>query len=133
MSIKAYVAHIAALPSRDETPRPGTLALQQRSPGSEWFRREAADVDFNPVDLDLDDDHIGVREAGRKVRIQIARPHGSHLRDIFNDRRAAAQSDIAVAGGMLKCEGDHRRGSHLRDFALASTDKETPRPFIGPG
>ena len=26
-------------------------------------------MDFNPVDVDLDDDHIGVREAGRKMRI----------------------------------------------------------------
>jgi hypothetical protein len=93
------------------------LALQQRSPGSEWFRREAADVDFNAIDVDLDDDHIGVREPGRKMRIQIARPQGAHLRDIFDDRRAAAQCDIAVAGGMLKCEGDNRRGANFRDFS----------------
>ena len=74
-------------------------------------------MDFNPDDVDLDDDHIGIREARRKMRIQIARPHGSHFRDIFDDCRAAAQGDMAIAGGVLKCEGDHRRGSHLRDFA----------------
>ena len=90
-------------------------------------------MDFDPIDIDLNDDHIGIREAGRKMRIQIARPHGSHFRDILDDRSAAAQGDVAVAGRMLKCEGDQRRGSHFRDFARASADEETPCPFVGPG
>jgi hypothetical protein len=65
------------------------LTLKQRSSGAEWFRRKAADVDFNPIDIDLDDNHIGIREARRKMRIQVARPHSSHFRDILGNRRAA--------------------------------------------
>ncbi len=109
------------------------MTLQECSSRAEWLRREAADVDFDPIDIDLNDDHIGVREAGRKMSIQIARPHGSHFRDILDDRSAAAQGDVAVARRMLKCEGDQRRGSHFRDFARASADQETSSPFIGSG
>lgn len=85
------------LPRRDETPAAGRLTFQECSSRAEWFGREAADVDFDPIDIDLNDDHISVREAGRKMRIQVARPHGSHFRDIFDDRHAATQGDVAVA------------------------------------
>jgi hypothetical protein len=121
------------LPSWDETPRPGRLTFQECSSRAEWFRREAAYVDFDLIDIDLNHDHIGVREAWRKMRIHVARPHGSHLCDILDNRNAAAQGDVAVAGRMLKCEGDQRRGSHLADFAGASANEGTPGPFIGPG
>ncbi|HJQ55762.1 MAG TPA: hypothetical protein VJ890_02575, partial [Vineibacter sp.] len=77
-------------------------------------------MDFYPIDVDPDHDHVGVGEAGRKPRVQLARPQGAHFRDIFDDRRATAEGDVAVAGRMLKCEGDQRRGPHFPDFARAS-------------
>jgi hypothetical protein len=52
---------------------PPSVEFQERSPGAEWFRREAADVDFNPIDIDLDDNHIGVRAAGRWLDDMIYR------------------------------------------------------------
>ena len=57
------------LPSGDETPGPLGLTFQERSARAEWFRREAADVDFYPIDIDLNDNYVGVRKAGRKTRI----------------------------------------------------------------
>ena len=93
---------LVLLPSRDETPGPRGLTFQECSARAEWFRRETADVDFNPIDIDLNDNHVGVRKARRKMRIQIGRPHGSHFCDIIDDRRAAAQGDVPVPRGMLK-------------------------------
>jgi hypothetical protein len=46
-------------------------------------------VDFNPIDIDLDDDHISVCETGREMHVQVARPHGPHYADIVYDRRVA--------------------------------------------
>jgi hypothetical protein len=99
------------LPGGDETPWPVSLTLQQRSSGAERLRRQAADMDFNPVDVDPDHDHIGVREARRKMRIEIAPPQRSHFRDVVEYRRAATEADVALARGMLKGQPHQRRGA----------------------
>src|SRR4029078_6577596 len=111
-----------SLPGRDETPGSINLTLQQRSSGAVRAGREAADVDLDPIDVDLDHDHMGVGKAGWKMNIQAARPHGSHFRDIRIDARASTQCDVAVAGGVLKCEGDEVCRAHLGDLARASAD-----------
>src|SRR4051794_6209660 len=67
------------LPRWNEAPGPRGLPFQQRPSRSEWFGREAAYVDLDPIDVNLNNDHICVGEAGRKMRIQVARPHGPHF------------------------------------------------------
>jgi hypothetical protein len=82
------------------------LAFQQCSSGAPWFWRESTHVDFDPIDVNLDDDHIGVREPWWKMRIEITRPYASHYCDVFDDSGPATQRDIAVSGGMLKGKSD---------------------------
>jgi hypothetical protein len=45
------------------------LTLQQRSSVAEWRRRQATDMNFDPIDIDSNDDHVGVGEARRKMSI----------------------------------------------------------------
>jgi hypothetical protein len=66
------------------------LAFKQRSAGAEWLRGKPARMNLDPINVHLDNDHIGIRETGRKLRIPFARPHGSHLGNIVDDRGSPA-------------------------------------------
>lgn len=69
-------------------------------------------MDFNPIDIDLNDNHVGVRKAGRKMRIQI--DHMVRISAIIDGRCPAAQGGIPVAGGMLKGQSDRPAQSASR-------------------
>ena len=81
------------------------------------FWCEAARVDFDAIDLNLDDDHVGVREARWKTRIELGEPYGPHFRNIVDDRGSAAQGDVTLSGGVLKRESDGRCCPLLGDLA----------------
>ena len=127
---KGRVTSTSRSPGGNESPTAGAVTLKQGPSVAERARGEAANVNLDAIDRDVDDDHVRVGEAGGKLRVQRARPHGSHFRRVFDDRGVPAQCDVTVAGRVLIRQRDQWRFPYFGDFARTPSHQEAARPFI---